>query len=83
MLDELEARLVRRVEQKIVSVEKICDVLKERLVGRDPKAILSRGYSFTRRVDDMKILRSPEDVVVGQVIETTLAQGKIRSVVVE
>ena len=83
MLDELEARLVRRVEQKIVSVEKKCDVLKERLVGRDPKAILSRGYSFTRRVDDMKILRSPEDVVVGQVIETTLAQGKIRSVVVE
>ncbi len=83
LLNELEARLIRRVEQKVASVEKICEVLKERLVGRDPMAILSRGYSFTRRVDDMKIIRSPEDVVVGQVIETTLAQGKVRSVVVE
>ena len=81
-LDELEARLVASVEKKVAEVEKTCEVLKERLVGRDPRAILSRGYSVTRRVDDMKILRDPSEVREGQVIETTLAFGKIRSVVI-
>jgi exodeoxyribonuclease VII large subunit len=82
-LDDLEAQLTYQIEQKISSVEKTCEILKERLAGRNPKAILSRGYSFTQRVDDMKILRSPDDVVAGQIIETTLARGKIRSVVIE
>ncbi len=83
LLDELEMRLTNSIERKIANVQRLCDVLKERLTGRDPKAILARGYSFTQRADDMKILRSPDDVKVGQVIETTLAQGKIRSVVIE
>ena len=82
-LNEFETKLTTLIEKQVAVVEKRCAVVKEQLKGRDPKAILSRGYSFTRRLADHKILRSSEDVKPGQVIETTLSKGVIRSVIIE
>lgn len=82
-LDELETRLKNAIQRKVADVERQFEVMEAKLQGRDPKAALSRGYSFTQRLDDMKILLDPADVKPGQTIVTTLAHGKIRSVVVE
>lgn len=82
-LDELETRMETAIRRKIADVERMFEVMQAKLQGRDPKAALLRGYSFTQRLDDMKILLGPDEVKPGQVIVTTLAHGKIRSVVVE
>lgn len=83
LLDDLEARMSNAIQQRVLAVERQYEVWDAKLKGRDPKAALARGYSLTQRVDDMKILRSPSEVQIGQIIETTLASGKIRSVVIE
>jgi exodeoxyribonuclease VII large subunit len=46
-----------------------------------PGYVLAKGYSITRMGG--KVIKSPEDVSSGDVIETTLAAGRIVSVVPE
>lgn len=82
-LDEMERRLNDGVQRRLDYVKHQIEVMKAQLSGRDPKAALARGYSFTQLVDGKKILMNSSEVLPGQIIETTLAHGKIRSVVLE
>ena len=82
-LTDLESRLASVMEKKLTNVERMCEMWRERLAGRDPKSILARGYSITRRIDDGVIIRDPSDLSDGQILETTLACGKVRSVVIK
>ncbi|MBI9084302.1 MAG: exodeoxyribonuclease VII large subunit [Desulfobacterales bacterium] len=55
------------------------DTLCASLAALNPTAILSRGYSITRRLPDMAVVREPDSVVTGQDLEITLACGKLRA----
>ncbi len=51
--------------------------LKYRLEGVNPTAILERGYSIIRRVDDHSIVRRSDAVNVGDKLSAQLAEGKL------
>jgi exodeoxyribonuclease VII large subunit len=53
-----------------------------RLDALSPLAILRRGYSLTRDPGG-RIIRRAAEVTTGEVIETTLAEGRLRSRVEE
>ncbi|MEW6265983.1 MAG: exodeoxyribonuclease VII large subunit [Thermodesulfobacteriota bacterium] len=58
-----------------------------RLAGRlgdlSPLAVLQRGYALARRRPDLKTVRSPEDVSVGQRVNLLLAGGELDVIVDE
>ena len=48
-----------------------------RLQALDPRAILSRGYSITRKVSDATVVRSFQDASTGEELEILLADGRL------
>lgn len=58
------------------------DGLARRLADLDPATTMARGWSITR-TDDGRTVRSVDDVSVGDVLTTTLADGSVRSTVDE
>tara|TARA_R110002072_G_scaffold158694_2_gene309691 strand:+ start:329 stop:517 length:189 start_codon:yes stop_codon:yes gene_type:complete len=55
--------------------------LAGRLEGLSPLAVLARGYSLTRK--EGAVVREADSLAVGDEIETHLAQGSIKSRVLE
>lgn len=53
------------------------------LEALSPVAVLSRGYSITRTIPDKKIIIKESEVMLGQLVETILASGRIVSKVEE
>ncbi len=54
----------------------------ERALGAlSPRAVLERGYSITTRDGEARPLRDASQVLSGERIETTLARGRVRSLV--
>jgi exodeoxyribonuclease VII large subunit len=49
------------------------------LEALSPLAVLARGYSLTFKADGVTLVRSPDDVQVGDLIRTRLASGQILS----
>ena len=47
--------------------------IANRLAGLNPKAVLERGYSITRRVEDGRLVKAPADLTVGDALVTELA----------
>lgn len=79
----LFARFDRVIANKITASAHRFSVLGEKLEGRSPVAILSRGYSLTRSTRDSRFLTKVEDLKKGELIETILHRGKIISRVEE
>jgi exodeoxyribonuclease VII large subunit len=52
--------------------------VEARVRALDPRRVLERGYSITRR-DDGRVLRSATDLVPGDVLVTAMADGVVRS----
>jgi exodeoxyribonuclease VII large subunit len=57
------------------------DLADARLRLLDPRRVLERGYSITRRADG-SLVRSPDDVGRDDVLLTETAGGSVRSAVV-
>jgi exodeoxyribonuclease VII large subunit len=53
-------------------------MLHASLTALDPKAILNRGYSITRRVSDSAVVRHAVSVRGGEELDITLARGELR-----
>ena len=53
--------------------------LARRLHSLDPRAVLARGYSITRRKDDGEVVQRADAVTVEEEIETILAEGSLVS----
>ena len=51
--------------------------LEARLHTLDPAAILSRGYSITRRIPDAAVVKDPASVDIDQDLEITVQRGTI------
>src|SRR6185436_17350139 len=79
-LDSVQTRLIRAWatanERAAVKVESLARHLNS--VG--PESVLKRGFSYTMR-EDGHLVRSVADAKPGDVLSTTVPDGKIRSVV--
>lgn len=54
-----------------------------RLEALSPLKVLARGYSVARTMPDRKLIRSTDDVAVGERMETVVGDGSINAVVDE
>jgi exodeoxyribonuclease VII large subunit len=51
--------------------------LRARLETLSPIAILDRGYSITRTIPDLKVIRNPRSVSINQDLEVMVAKGSL------
>ncbi|MBD8514357.1 exodeoxyribonuclease VII large subunit [Photobacterium sp. WH77] len=72
LLDAMDRRLVKASHQLALATEKLDAV--------SPLATLARGYSITRD-ENGQVIRSASQVNTGDTLQTTLADGNIRSIV--
>lgn len=78
-LDELDSRLKRATERRLLRLKDRLAADAARLESLSPLAVLSRGYSVTQRVADDRIVRTAEDVSLGELVRTQLHAGRIVS----
>lgn len=76
-LQQNEARLQRGTTGRLRSEKQRVELLQQRVRMNDPARILQLGYSIT--LHNGHALRRPADVGTGDIIETRLAEGSIRS----
>jgi exodeoxyribonuclease VII large subunit len=82
-LDDWEARLNQSLLGQLRQGRQRLLGLAGRLEALSPLAVLGRGYSLTQRQTDGKVIRSAEEVSVGELIRTRLAAGELISQVRE
>ena len=76
-LDELERRLETGFRHRLQRLRARCDTAARMLHSVSPLATLERGYAIASRAADSVILRSAEQVAIGEQIEVRLAQGTL------
>ncbi len=79
-LDDLGDRINWQKKLLIERQKNQLDLLAATLAQHDPRLFLEKGFSMTLR--NGKVVRSAADARPGDVLETVLADGRIRSVVV-
>ncbi|MBW1916068.1 MAG: exodeoxyribonuclease VII large subunit [Deltaproteobacteria bacterium] len=65
--------VIRRLEDRQMKLS----LLKERLNDLNPLSVLKRGYSITRRLPEMEILKGVSRVRAGDSVNIILADGKL------
>jgi exodeoxyribonuclease VII large subunit len=78
-LDDFESRLRRAVRQRSIAARQQLDLTAATLEALSPLKVLGRGYSITRKTDSQEILRSAEQLAIGDQITTLLAHGQLAS----
>lgn len=80
-LDELTSRLHRRVKTRFRFTRQKAESLCRRLEAVNPEAVLGRGYSFTSRLRDGRIVTSASLLEVGEEVRVRLRKGEFDSTV--
>jgi len=78
-LDELGERLRRALERLVERGRQRLESAAGRLHGLSPLAVLARGYSLTRRLDDLSVVRRTEQLAEGDWIVTQVSGGRVVS----
>jgi exodeoxyribonuclease VII large subunit len=78
---EAVRRLHHRAPRALAEAERALASLEARVRANDPGRTLARGWSITRAADG-RLVRSPDDVGVGDELRTLVAGGEVRSTVV-
>jgi len=78
-IDELAARAQRATAHRLQTAQALINTRAGQLESLSPLGVLSRGYSLTTRLDGDRLLRSVDDVEIGDVVRTRLARGEIIS----
>jgi exodeoxyribonuclease VII large subunit len=78
-LDEWSDRLGRAIRQCLADNHQLLQHLAARLHALSPLQVLQRGYSLTWKEGERALLRSTQQLSVGDVVITRLARGQIRS----
>ena len=81
-VDTALRQLTEAMEQSLQAKQHDFALAAARLDSLSPLAVLSRGYTVTQKAD-YKLLSSVDDVAWGEELTTTLADGRIISVVQE
>jgi len=82
-LDEWAVRCGRAARRQLAATRRHVEALEARLDALSPLAVLSRGYSITRRADDGRIVRNADELAPGERIVTRFARGEAASRVEE
>ncbi|SPD75786.1 Exodeoxyribonuclease 7 large subunit [uncultured Desulfobacterium sp.] len=82
-LSFVQASLVRGISGRQQAMKSAVLALEKRLSDLSPFSILRRGYSITRRLPEMQVVRAVKDVEVGDQVQVLLAEGEIRCSVEE
>jgi len=80
-LDELASRASRAISHRVTHAQGHLDALGDQLQSLNPRAVLRRGYSITRKADDNQVVRSARELTTGQSLVTQFSEGEVRSVV--
>jgi exodeoxyribonuclease VII large subunit len=78
-LDDWEARLGRALRQRLVLARQGVQALAARLETLSPLNVLGRGYSLTRKAADRTVIRTSDQVAVGDRLVTMLQRGRVVS----
>jgi exodeoxyribonuclease VII large subunit len=82
-LDELETHLERAVQRRLKAARDRMGAIASRAEALSPLAVLGRGYSFTTRETDGKLVLSADELNVGDRVVTRLSRGQFRGTVTE
>lgn len=78
-LDYLDSRLNANVESYVkLSKEKLSSIVSL-ISSLNPERVLERGYSITAKTESGEIIRSSDELGVGEAIETRFARGSASS----
>jgi exodeoxyribonuclease VII large subunit len=78
-VDELGERMNRALARRIEGARQRMESAAGRLEGLSPLKVLSRGYSLTRRLDGLGVVRAAEEVKAGDWLVTQVPGGRIIS----
>lgn len=76
-LGDMTERLALAMSQTLKMAKKDCRHIAERLNILSPLNILGRGYSITRNIPSMAVLRDSKDVEPGDDVNIILSKGEI------
>ncbi len=79
-IEMTESRLPVIIERRLSDQKHLLERLSIQLQGLDPQLLLKRGYSIT--LHNGKAVRDPNELKVGDEIETRVEKGTIRSKVI-
>jgi len=82
-LDEWGERLGRAVRQRLQQARQRLEAEAARLESLSPLNVLARGYSLTRKEEDLQVVRGPEQVRPGDRLVTRVQHGHVISRVEE
>lgn len=77
-VDDAGLRLVHTASMRHQALSRRFEVAQSQLKSLNPRGVLQRGYSITRRSDG-RVVRSPDDVATGERLLTSVAGGEIES----
>ncbi len=72
--DQLKLELLTLLDRKKSKINEI----NGKLTTLNPTAILERGYSITRTIQDSKIIKNSDKVKIGEDLEILVAKGRIK-----
>ncbi len=79
-IEQLEMRMHTALQKTVVEHQHRLQLMEKVIEGASPMQILQRGYSITRC--EGRVVRDASVLPEGSVLTTTLAEGEVRSVVV-
>jgi exodeoxyribonuclease VII large subunit len=82
-LDDFGERLARVMQLRIQRLTHKLEASAGRLESLSPLNVLARGYSLTRTVPGQHVVKSVEQVKVGDAVEIVLADGRLQAQVKE
>lgn len=82
-IDDLEMKLQKGIRTLLRDKSQLLNGLAASLDALSPLAVLSRGYSLTKRLKDGQLVRSTNGLSLGDRISTLLGEGELVSEIVE
>jgi exodeoxyribonuclease VII large subunit len=78
-VDDWEERLQRALQIRLQQARQRLDAVTGQLESLSPLNVLARGYSLTRSLATKQVVRSIQQVEIGQTIEVLLPDGRLQA----
>jgi len=78
-MDDWQERLQRAMQVRLKEGRSRVEALAGQLASLSPLNVLARGYSLTRSIPARQVVRSIQQVEVGQVVEILLPDGRLQA----